>query len=152
MRADILFDHVADTGRGQRLPRAALVLLTVATLAGAGAVAVQAPPTRLDPDLVRVIRFMAAIKGGFALAALAACFWRLARPAQAWRTVVYVAGPPSMAAGAIVLASLHSPGLAAAAVHLGLFALLAAALTDRDFIPDLPRHGWNSSRALRRSR
>jgi hypothetical protein len=86
-----------------------------------------------------VIRFMALIKGVFALAALAGCVWRLARPAAPWRTAIYVAGPPAMAAGALALGTLHGPGLAAAALHLGLFGVLAAALTDSEFLPDRPR-------------
>jgi hypothetical protein len=89
--------------------------------------------------LVRVIRFMALVKGGFSLAAFVACFWRLARPAALWRTPVYVAGPPLMAAGAIGLWSLHDLGIAALGLDLGLLAMLAAALTDPDFLPDLSR-------------
>ncbi|KAA0121510.1 hypothetical protein CIW48_23205 [Methylobacterium sp. P1-11] len=116
-----------------RLILAALAILAVpAVWAAAG----RAPAAALDPDLVRVIRFMAVIKGGFALAALAGCFWRLGRPATAWRSLVYVAGPPLMAVGAAGLWSLQDAALAALALHLGLFAVLAAALTDRDALPD----------------
>jgi hypothetical protein len=122
-----------------RPARLALVLLTAAALLGTAAVAVRAPAVPVEPDLARVIRFMAAIKGAFALAALAGCVWRLARPAVPWRTAIYVAGPPAMAAGALALGTLHSPGLAAAALHLGLFGVLAAALTDSEFLPDRPR-------------
>ncbi|MFD0934557.1 hypothetical protein ACFQ12_05080, partial [Methylobacterium trifolii] len=67
---------------------------------------------------------------------LAACLWRLGRPVSGWRHLAYVAGPPLMAGGAVVLWSLH--GLAAAlGLHLGLFSVVAAALTDADFIPAL---------------
>ena len=116
--------------------RLALVLLTAAALLATTAVAVRSSATPVEPDLARVIRFMAAIKGVFALAALAAGFWRLARPAAPWRTAIYVAGPPAMAAGALALGTLHSPALAAAALHLGLLGVVAAALTDADFLPD----------------
>jgi len=153
VRADIPLD--AATGRGASLPRpgrTALVLLTVAVLAIAGAAAARAPVTRLDPDLVRVIRFMALIKGGLALAAVAACFWRLARPAGPWRTAIYVVGPPAMAGASIALGALLSPALAAASLHLGLLAVVAAALTDRDFIPDLRLRRRAGSSALRRRR
>lgn len=119
-----------------RPARLALVLLTVAALLAVGATVVRAPAAPVDPDLARVIRFMAVLKGGFALAALAACVWRLARPAAPWRTAIYVAGPPAMAAGALALGTFHSPGFAAATLHLGLLAVLAAALTDPDFLPD----------------
>ncbi|MCJ2019897.1 hypothetical protein [Methylobacterium sp. E-065] len=155
MRADIPLDAAAVTGRGASLPRpgrTALVLLTVAVLAIAGAAAARAPVTRLDPDLVRVIRFMALIKGGLALAAVAACFWRLARPAGPWRTAIYVVGPPAMAGASIALGAVLSPALAAAALHLGLLAVVAAALTDRDFIPDLLLRRRAGSSALRRRR
>ncbi len=140
MRADI---HRAgwalpDRAAGRRHPaRIALLLLTAVALLGAGAAALRAPAATVDPDLVRVIRFMAAIKGGLALAAVAACFWRLARPAGPWRTAIYVAGPPAMAGASVALGALLSPALAAAALHLGLLAVVAAALTDRDFIPDM---------------
>lgn len=129
----------ARTDDRPRPTRLALVLLTLVALLGVGAAVVRAPAAPVDPDLARVIRFMAALKGGFALATLAGCFWRLARPAAAWRTAIYVAGPPAMAAGALALGTLHSPGLAAAALHLGLLGVLAAALTDPDFVPDRPR-------------
>ncbi|MGT2488102.1 hypothetical protein ACU4GA_23585 [Methylobacterium oryzae CBMB20] len=56
-----------------------------------------------------------------------------------WRSAVYVAGPPLMALGAAGLWSLRDPGLAALGLHLGLFAILAAALTDREALPDRPR-------------
>ncbi|MDP4006456.1 hypothetical protein [Methylobacterium sp. NEAU K] len=116
------------------------LLTAVAVLSVCVAVA-RAPTATVDPDLVRVIRFMALIKGGFALAALAGCFWRLARPAGPWRTPIYVVGPPLMAAGAIGMWSLHNLQFAAAGLHLGLFAVLAAALTDPDFLPGLSRLG-----------
>ena len=125
----------------QRVPRAALCLLTAVAILGAGAASARSTGTLVDPDLARVIRFMALMKGGFALAAFAACLWRLARPAGPWRTPVYVVGPPLMAAGAIGLWSFQGLQVAAPALHLGLFAVLAAALTDPDFLPDLSRLG-----------
>jgi len=125
--------------RGRPARRALVGLTAVALLASAAAIAT-APAASVEPDLARVIRFMALIKGGFALAALAGCFWRLARPAGPVRTAIYVAAPPAMAAGALALGSLHSPALAAAGLHLGLLAVLAAALTDSEFLPDRPRH------------
>ena len=139
MWTDMHLDAAAPPARavGRMGPaRLALVLLTATAVLGTAAMAVRVPATPVDPDLARVIRFMAAIKGGFALAALAAGFWRLARPAASWRTAVYVAGPPAMAGGAIALGTFHSPALAAAALHLGLLAAVAAALTDPDFLPD----------------
>ncbi|MEE7493245.1 hypothetical protein [Methylobacterium oryzae] len=124
--------------RGAPPARRMLAALTILALPLAWVAAGRAPAAPVDPDLVRVIRFMALLKGGFALAALAGCFWRLGRPAG-WRSAVYVAGPPLMALGAAGLWSLRDPGLAALGLHLGLFAILAAALTDREALPDRPR-------------
>jgi len=118
--------------------RAFLVLGTVAAFAVAGTLNGTAAHD-LDPDLVRLMRFMALLKGAFLLAALAGSYWRLARPAAAWRTIVYVAAPALMAAGTVALWRLQDAGIAAVALHVGMFALLAAALTDRDFIPTLRR-------------
>ncbi|MCJ2093041.1 hypothetical protein MKK67_11100 [Methylobacterium sp. J-072] len=129
------------SGRSRSAARGALCLLTALAVLGAGATSMRSPGTAVDPDLVRVIRFMALIKGGFALAAFAGCVWRLARPAAPWRTAIYVAGPPLMAAGAIGLWSVQGVPIAAAGLHLGLLAVLAAALTDPDFLPDLSRLG-----------
>lgn len=122
-----------------RFARPLLVLFTGIACAVAAVAAVRLPTVATDPDLARVIRAMALIKGGFALIAFAGCLWRLARPAHAWRTAVYVAGPPLMAAGAIGLFSLHGLGLAAIGLHLGLFAVLAAGLTDPAFFDGLSR-------------
>ncbi|MGT2481488.1 hypothetical protein ACU4GR_27680 [Methylobacterium oryzae CBMB20] len=124
--------------RGAPPARRMLAALTILALPLAWVAAGRAPAVPVDPDLVRVIRFMALLKAGFALAALAGCFWRLGRPAG-WRSAVYVAGPPLMALGAAGLWSLRDPGLAALGLHLGLFAILAAALTDREALPDRPR-------------
>jgi hypothetical protein len=41
-----------------------------------------------------------------------------------------------MILGAFGLFAMHDVGVAALALHLGLFAMLAAALTDREFLPD----------------
>ena len=117
-------------GRRVLLVAGTLAGVTLATALGAGVGSSDA-----DPDLLRLMQFMALLKGGFAVMALGACFWRLARPAAAWREMVYVAGPGVMAAGAVCLWQLQWTGLAAAGLHIGMFALLGAALTDEAFIP-----------------
>jgi hypothetical protein len=121
-----------------RAKRALLMLGTVAAFAVAGSLDPSAT-SAADPDLVRLMRFMALLKGAFLLVALVGSFWRLARPAASWRTAIYVGGPPLMAAGTMALWRMQDAGLAASVLHVGLFALLAAALTDRDFIPALRR-------------
>ena len=118
------------------------VLLVLGFAAGLGLVALGTAPAagEADPDLMRLLRFMALLKGVFALVALAACYWRLACPANAWREAVYVAGPGLMAAGAACLWQMQAAGASAAILHIGMFALLAAGLTDEAFIPALKRH------------
>lgn len=118
--------------------RTLLVLCTVAAFAVAGSLNAAAP-AEMDQDLVRLMRFMALLKGSFALVALAGSFWRLARPAAAWRTAVYVGGPAMMVAGTVALWRVEALGPATAALHVGMFALLAASLTDKAFIPGLRR-------------
>ncbi|HEX8416980.1 MAG TPA: hypothetical protein VF641_05185 [Methylobacterium sp.] len=121
-----------------RRNRGLLLIGTAAAFALAGAVGGSAAAD-VDPDLVRLMRFMALMKGAFLVVALAGAYWRLARPAAAWRTVVYIAGPALMAAGTVALWRMQEAGLAAGALHIGLVALVASALTDRDFIPALRR-------------
>ncbi|GJD49134.1 hypothetical protein OPKNFCMD_1864 [Methylobacterium crusticola] len=123
---------------GLRIP---LLLGTALALAAGAAFAAGAPARAIDPDLARVIRWMAAIKGGFGALAFAAAWWRLARPARAWRAAAYVAGPPLMAFGAVLLWSMHGLGVGALGLHLGLLGLLAAALSDPDFIARPPPAG-----------
>lgn len=124
------------TGLAARSPpnRAFLLAATCAALAVAALATSEARPDEIEPDLVQVLRGMAAIKAGFAGLALVCCFWRLSRPAASWRIVAYVLGPPLMAAGALALWRLEGVGLAAIGLHVGLFAVLAAAGTDADFI------------------
>ena len=139
MRAGLPLAAPAVPVRAAGGARTALVSLTLVALLAAGGLALRAPTPIADPDLARVLRFMAAMKGVFALAAFAGCYWRLARPAAPWRVAVYVGGPPAMAGGALALFAFHDVAPAAAGLHLGLFAVLAAALTDRDFLPDIVR-------------
>jgi hypothetical protein len=110
------------------------ILLIAAFLALAGA-SVLGQPAEAEPDLVRLLRFMALIKGAFAVAALAAGLWRLGRPVAGWRAAAYTLAPALMAGGALALWRLVWPGPASLGLHLGLLAFLVAALTDRDFIP-----------------
>jgi hypothetical protein len=116
--------------------RARTLLLVATGVAASAAVArgYTAGPATVEADLGRVLRFMAAMKLAFAAAAFAASWWRLGRPAAAWRTLAYVGGPALAASGAILMLSLADLGLAAVTLHAGLLAGLAAALTDGDFI------------------
>ena len=119
--------------------RTLLVLSTLAMLALAATLGSGAAASTVEPDLARLLRFMAVLKGVFAVVALVVCYWRLARPTAAWREIVFVGGPGLMAAGALCLWNIQSAGLATAGLHVGMFALLAAGLTDEAFIPALRR-------------
>ncbi|MDR7040159.1 putative membrane protein [Methylobacterium sp. BE186] len=116
-------------GRTRRAVMLGLAVAAVLAVLAAGGGAADT-----EPDLLRLVRFMAALKGAFALAALVACFWRLRRPALPWRQAVYVVAPALMAGGALALWQVQLPGLAAILLHAGLFGFLAAALTDADFL------------------
>lgn len=122
---------------GSRAHRLRLLVWScaVAACAGAGLLGGDPAAAGWDADLVRLMRFMALLKGCFAITALAACTWRLARPAAFWREAVYVVGPALMMGGAISLWRLHSVGVATIVLHAGMFSLLAAAVTDQAFIP-----------------
>ncbi|WP_342153691.1 hypothetical protein [Methylorubrum sp. SB2] len=111
-------------------------LLLAAAFLAAGAVLATYDPTAksaVEADLARVLQFMAALKLAFAACALGLSWWRLARPAEGWRGIAYVAGPPLSLGGGLLMLSLAHPGLAAIGVHAGLAAVIAAALTDKDF-------------------
>ncbi len=111
-------------------------LLVAATFLAAGAVLAtydSTAKTAVEADLARVLQFMAALKLAFAACALGVSWWRLARPAEGWRGIAYVAGPPLSLGGGLLMLSLAHPGLAAIGVHAGLAAVIAAALTDQDF-------------------
>ncbi|GAB6845214.1 hypothetical protein HNR00_004207 [Methylorubrum rhodinum] len=120
-------------------PRA---LLVAATFLAAGAVLAiddGAAKASVEADLARVLQFMAALKLAFAACALGVSWWRLARPAEGWRGIAYVAGPPLSVGGGLLMLSLAHPGLAAIGVHAGLAAVIAAALTDKAFFADRQR-------------
>lgn len=97
------------------------VAVTVAALAGDAAVeaaAVQAA----GEDLTRLMRFMAAIKGVLALAALAALVWRLGVPIAAARFMAYGLASAAMGAGPPLIWMMAHVGLGALLLHGGLLA------------------------------
>lgn len=130
---------IATARRGRVGARGLLLVVTASALALAAVLGPGTASSTVEPDLARLLRYMALLKGLFAVIALGFGYWRLARPAALWRKAVYVGGPSVMAGAALCLWQLQSASLAAAGLHIGLFALIAAALTDRDFIPRL-RH------------
>ncbi|GEP00504.1 hypothetical protein [Methylobacterium haplocladii] len=142
MASAITMSHAAAPASDHRSAARRRILLFAVAMSAIGLGTVIGPGTAfliVDPDLVRLLHFMAVLKGAFALLAFGISYWRLERPAALWREVVYVVGPGLMVGGALCLWQLQSAGLAAAGLHIGLFALLAAALTDGAFIPRLVR-------------
>ena len=112
-----------------------LLLAATFVVAGAALLSVNtAPKPVIDADLARVLRFMAGLKLVFASLALVGSWWRLSRPAEGWRVLAYIAGPPLAFGGSIWMLSLVHLGVAALTLHAGLFAVLVAALTDERFI------------------
>jgi hypothetical protein len=120
-------------------PRVLLVAATVLASALVLAIDDGAAKASVEADLARVLQFMAALKLAFAACALGVSWWRLARPAEGWRGIAYVAGPPLSVGGGLLMLSLAHPGLAAIGVHAGLAAVIAAALTDKAFFADRQR-------------
>ncbi|MFY9290162.1 MAG: hypothetical protein WAP03_05640 [Methylorubrum rhodinum] len=120
-------------------PRTLLVAATVLASALVLAIDDGAAKASVEADLARVLQFMAALKLAFAACALGVSWWRLARPAEGWRGIAYVAGPPLSVGGGLLMLSLAHPGLAAIGVHAGLAAVIAAALTDKAFFADRQR-------------
>ncbi|KQT61355.1 hypothetical protein ASG52_00240 [Methylobacterium sp. Leaf456] len=116
--------------------RALLLVATLLAAAGVLATFDASAKATVEADLARVLQFMAALKLAFAACALGVSYWRLARPAEGWRGIAYVAGPPLSLGGGLLMLSLTHPGLAAVGVHAGLAMVIAAALTDPAFFAE----------------
>jgi hypothetical protein len=72
------------------------------------------------PDLTRLLRAMAAIKGVMAIATVAAIVWRLSAPAGAARLAIYALGCSAMAAGPGLIWSMDHVAMGAALLHGGI--------------------------------
>ena len=104
-----------------------LLLLIVCAAVAAGALTVDATARAAavraaGGDLTRLMRFMAAIKGVLALAALAGIVWRLGAPVSAARLLAYAAASAAMAAGPLLIWTMAHVGLGALLLHGGLLA------------------------------
>ena len=120
----------------------ALVVLTLGTLlsvvlASSDWIGIEAVPT--DPNFIRLMHGMGAIKGLLTLIAFAICAWRLQVLPSSWRTVAYVGGIWLMAAGTILIWRMQHLGIANVVLHTALFGLVALALSDRDFFAPMRR-------------
>ncbi|MEM9529477.1 MAG: hypothetical protein AAGA23_01025 [Pseudomonadota bacterium] len=86
----------------------------------------------MEPALLNLMKFMAAIKAGTALLALALSGWRLGRPASPALLTALYAGPIGMTGAALTIWQLQYL-LPAMAVFYGSLALLIwAAIVDSD--------------------
>ena len=111
-----------------RLARSAIAVI-VAGAVGLSFALGDAPATSravadAGPELTRLLRFMAVIKGGFALGALSAVLWRLGSDVSPGRFVTYGACCAVMAAGPGLIWAMAHVGLGALLLHGGLVALL----------------------------
>ena len=84
-----------------------------------------------DPQLAFLLRGMAALKALMVAAAAVVLWWRLGHPIGHGLATVYLVGCCSMAAASVLVWQLAHIPLAAAAFHLGGFAVLLAAWSDR---------------------
>jgi hypothetical protein len=116
-----------------RIALAATVVLAAAAgfVIGQDALSVRAAQAA-GPELVRVLRFMAAIKGVLALGATALVWWRFGYPASVRLTTAAIAACALMAAGCGVVWCMAHIVLGSALFYAGLLPLLALAYIDRD--------------------
>ena len=122
----------ADAGlraRAFRL-RAALLAGCVAATVLAAWVGEPEPRFIADPELARLLRGMALIKAGIVLVGLALLLWRFGRAVPAGIAAIYMAGTWLAAAASMLIWQLAFIPFAAAAFHLGEFAVLVAAWRD----------------------
>ncbi len=89
------------------------------------------------PELTRLLRFMAVLKGVCAAGAVALVWWRSGYPATLRVTMSYVAACLLMAAGPGLIWSMAHVALGAVLFHAGLALLLLVCWTDRASTEDL---------------
>ena len=133
--------------------------LAVATLAGAALTAPDATArAAADPDLARLLRAMAVIKGVMVALGAGAIGWRFRRPTALPFAVGYVGLVWTAGAAVGAMWQLAAVGRVAVALHAAGALLVVLAWRDRDFMPrselahhpDLRRLGGAPSRARRR--
>ena len=108
-------------------------------LLGDGTLGLMGTPGACGAELAMLLRFMAVVKGGMALAVAGAAWWRLSRhfswglgaPARPGVALAYVAAVGGMAFGAGLVWQLAHVAWGAALVHGGLWLALGTAWADR---------------------
>ncbi len=108
--------------------RAGMLTLVIAALATGflvtGTGAANLAIAHEGPDLTRLLRFMAAIKGGIAIAGSAAVLWRLGAAISAPWLAAYAITCASMALGPGLIWSMSHVALGALLLHGGLLATI----------------------------
>lgn len=106
----------------------------LATCLGAGlasaALADPAAMAGVEPELVLLLRGMAVLKAGLALAAVALAFWRFGRPVSLLSAAGYVVGVSTLVAASVLIWFLSFIAGAAIAFHVGALGLLVLAWRD----------------------
>jgi len=105
------------------------LVLVIAAAAAAGAMGAAAPTSSVavahaGQELTRLLRFMAVLKSGIAVAACAAVFWRLGAPVTLPRFAAYATACAAMAAGPGLIWAMAHVGLGAVLLHGGLLAVI----------------------------
>lgn len=117
--------------RRAALATAVLLAATAGVLIGQDAASIRAAQAA-GPELVRLLRFMAAIKGVLALGAVAGAWWRLGYPASARLATAVVAACTLMAAGSGVVWCMAHIVLGSVLFYAGLLSLAVLGYVDRD--------------------
>lgn len=114
------------------LPRRAVLLcLVAAAVLGALAGARPDPRILVDPELTRLLRAMALLKGAMVAAALALLHWRLGWQVSPAPGALYLGAVVGMAVASVWIWQPTSLAAAALVFHLGMAAGLAGAWLDR---------------------
>ncbi len=157
--------HVSPAGHISIPParvRAGLALACVLALATGFLVGHNTGPDHAlatDPDLVRVLRFMAAVKGLMAAAAWWAADWRLRQPARARTAFAAVVACALMAVGPGLIWGMQHVLFGGLSTYAGLALLLAVGWADRanvrarlvDLVQARQRRSTGTATSLRRS-
>ncbi len=124
--------HTTATARPASLaaPRVWLLVGCIAAIAIASQLADPSAPSRFEPDLVTLLRGMAAIKTLLVAAAIGVLAWRFARPVTMRIASSYVVGAWLVTGATTMIWQLSSIVPASAAFHVGLLMLLVAAWRD----------------------
>lgn len=110
--------------------RAVVVAVVLVATALAAALARPQPALLADPELARLLRWMALLKAGIAAAAFALVWWRAGRAILPARLLAYALGTAILAAAAVMVWQLAVVAATSVVFHATLLALAVLALGD----------------------